>query len=95
MEDREAAARAIAEAAKRTRRPLPRGLWIASLVVSAVCVIAFAVVFLFSDSDPRPEARGPRSAVPASNGFSIGLVIGLGSGIAIGSVMALRTRKRD
>ncbi|HTR51627.1 MAG TPA: hypothetical protein VMJ10_13020 [Kofleriaceae bacterium] len=93
MEDREAAARAIADAAKRTRKPLPRGLWIASLVVAVVCTVALAIGYLFSD--PKPDARRPTPEPPTSNGFTIGLVIGLGSGIAIGSVMALRTRKRD
>ena len=34
---------AILDAGRKTRKPLPRGLWVVSLVIAAVCVIALAI----------------------------------------------------
>jgi hypothetical protein len=94
--DREAAARAIAEAGKRTRTPLPGWLWISAAVVSAICVTALVLGWLLSDPSPQPAAHSPQPAALGSNGFTIGIVIGLACGIAIGSLMAVRSRqKRD
>jgi hypothetical protein len=41
--DREARAREILEAARRSRRATPRWLWIWSILVSAVCLGALAI----------------------------------------------------
>lgn len=34
---------AIVDEGRKTRKPLPRGLWVVSLVIAAVCVIALAI----------------------------------------------------
>lgn len=44
--DREEEARAIVSEAKKTRKPPSRELWIASLVVSVVCVGALVIGYL-------------------------------------------------
>jgi LPXTG-motif cell wall-anchored protein len=93
--DREAAARAIAEAAKRTRTPLPRAVWAAGLVAGVICLGALALSWWLADPIPQSAVRYPQSipSTSSSNGFTIGIVIGLVCGIAIGSLMALRRRK--
>lgn len=105
--DREAAARAIAETAKRTRKPLPRGLWIVAIVVAVVCVGALAIAWFGQDGSAAVTAHAVRPGVPLSHappgmdvpahitiggGFGIGLLIGVGAGIVIGSLIALRRR---
>ena len=92
--DREAAARAIADAAKQARKPLPRGLWIAAIVVSVVCVGALAIGWLTGGPAPAPAHPLPRTGVARGGGFGAGLLIGVGVGIAIGSLLALRRRDR-
>ncbi len=54
MED--PAIRAIVDEGRKTRKPLPRGLWVVSLVIAAVCVIALAVG-LYQSWDVRPLPR--------------------------------------
>jgi hypothetical protein len=90
--DREAAARAIADEAKRVRGRPSRGLWLAALLVSAVCVGGLAIGWLGHRDEPG-SAHAPRAQAPATGGgFSLGLVVGLGAGVVIGSLMAARRR---
>ena len=90
--DREARAREIVAAA-RARTRTSRSLWIVAIVVSVLCVGALAVA-LFQDRDTVAEK--PLTARPAepSSGFRIGLLLGLGVGIAIGGVV-VRRRGQD
>jgi Na+/proline symporter len=87
--DAEAKARAIVDAAKRARNRPSRGLWIASLVLSAICVGALVIGYLTRDpvsvSTPTPSAQ-------SHSGFGTGLLLGVAAGIAIGVVIALRKR---
>jgi len=62
MED--PAIRAILEEGRKTRKSLPRGLWVVSLIVAAVCVIALAVG-LYQSWDVKPLPR-KGSAAPLS-----------------------------
>ncbi|MBA3541975.1 MAG: hypothetical protein H0T79_20330 [Deltaproteobacteria bacterium] len=91
-EDRERAAREIALAVKRLRRPLPRGLWILALVIGLGCTIAAAVAWTSAGGPVRertPAAidRGPR--------FGMGIGIGLGAGLVIGFALGRRRRSPD
>jgi F0F1-type ATP synthase membrane subunit c/vacuolar-type H+-ATPase subunit K len=90
-DDIEAKARAI-ERAARQRKPLPRGLWIAAILVSVVCVIGLVVAWV---QDRHTVALKPldRPAPVISSGLWIGLLLGLGLGIAIGSLLAARAKK--
>jgi uncharacterized membrane-anchored protein len=91
--DVEAKAREIVLAARAERRPWPRSIWITSLVLSVLSVVALTIAWL---QDRNTVALKPleRRAVEHESGLWLGLLVGLGLGIAIGSVMALR-RKRD
>jgi uncharacterized membrane-anchored protein len=91
--DVEAKARAIVLAARAERRPWPRWVWITSLVVSVLSVVALSIAWL---QDRNTVSLKPleRRTVEHESGLWLGLLVGLGLGIAIGSVMALR-RKRD
>jgi hypothetical protein len=76
---------AIAELGRRTRKPVPRWLWIAAVVVSAVCMSGFAVVML-ADRAPAAArlAPGPVHERGESWGLGIGLAIGGCAGLVIG-----------
>jgi hypothetical protein len=62
---------------------------IAALVVSAVCVGALAIGLVTSE----PRAAAPHHAVESDGGgLGTGLILGLGVGIVIGSLFAVRRR---
>jgi len=84
-EDRERAARAIADRAKAVRKPLPRGVWILAAIVGLGCAIAAAIAFT------RPAApRTSTTPVVERDGIGLGVAVlagfavGVGVGIAIG-----------
>lgn len=54
MED--PALQAILDEGRKTRKSLPRGLWVVSIVVAAVCVIALAIG-LYQSWDVKPLPR--------------------------------------
>jgi hypothetical protein len=87
----EAKARAIEQAA-RQRKPWPRGVWIVAIVVSIACVAGLAIAWI---EDRHTVALKPldRPAPIISSGLWIGLLVGLGLGIAIGSILATRAKK--
>jgi hypothetical protein len=89
--DVEARARAIELAARAGRKPLPRGVWIAALVVSVVSVAGLAIAW-WQDHDTvstTPLARHPSAE---GGGMWVGVLVGLGVGIAIGSLFALKKK---
>ena len=88
--DREAAARAIADEAKRGRRPVPRWLWIVSLVVAAACFGALAIGWIES-RDATVDRRGTQHVEVATSGFATGFVFGIGVG-ALAATVLLRRR---
>jgi len=54
MED--PAIQAILDEGRKTRKQLPRGLWVVSIVIAAVCVIALAIGLVQSwDVKPLPR----------------------------------------
>jgi hypothetical protein len=88
---------AIVEIGRRTRKPTPRWMWIAAMLVGVICATGFAVVMLGDREPPRrlPDQRpehlvGGRSV--AGSGLGIGLVIGVGAGLVIGFSMARHRR---
>ena len=46
MDDREARARDMLDAARRARKPWPRWLWTWAIIISVVCVAALAIGIL-------------------------------------------------
>jgi predicted outer membrane lipoprotein len=88
--DREAAARAIADEAKRGRRPTPRWLWILSLVVAAACFGALAIGWIEHRDATADHRSAPRADV-TTGGFGVGLVLGIGVG-ALAATAVLRRR---
>jgi hypothetical protein len=57
------ALQAIVEEGRKTRKPLPRGLWIVSLVIAAVCVIALAIG-LHESWDVKPQRSHSSRSIP-------------------------------
>lgn len=73
-----------------------RQLWIAAIVVSVICVGALAWgVLNYWDEPARKtlEPSAPSTSSEGGSGFGLGLMIGLGAGIVVGSLIALRARK--
>jgi hypothetical protein len=70
-----------------------RGMWIAAILVSVICVgcLAWGLV-QFWDEPPR-HVPAPAAAREDGSGFSLGLVLGIAAGIAIGSAIGLRRRQ--
>ena len=92
--DREARAAEILGRARQARRPLPRGLWIASIAVAVLCAGALAIAWL-EDRD-APATHLPRPPAAASgDGFVIGLIVGVVLGLAIGITLGLRRGDRQ
>lgn len=54
---------AILDEGRKTRKPLPRGLWVVSLIVAAVCVIALAVG-LVESWDVKPQRPHSSRSIP-------------------------------
>jgi hypothetical protein len=54
---------AILDEGRKTRKPLPRGLWVVSLVIAAVCVIALAVG-LVESWDVKPQRSHSSRSIP-------------------------------
>jgi hypothetical protein len=82
---------ALLAAAKATRKRPSRGLWIAALVLSVASVIGLGYGLVTNWDEPADTAV-TKSPPRAGSGFTLGLMIGLGVGVAIGSLLALRKR---
>jgi len=85
---------AILELGRRTRKPVPRALWLAAAVVAVICATGLAMVLLGSPAPTRsrPQPRVDREA-PGGAGFGTGLAVGAAAGLAIG--FALARQRRD
>jgi hypothetical protein len=75
----------IVEIGRRTRKPTPRWLWIAAIVVGALAAGGFAAA-MFAEPQPTMASRAERS--PGGTGLGSGLVIGIAVGIVIGYAIA-------
>jgi len=77
---------AILDRGRQTRRPPPRGLWIAAAIVGAICAVGFVIVLL---GEPSTAPSGlPARHESRGGGLGIGLVIGACAGIVIGFAIA-------
>jgi hypothetical protein len=88
----------IAAAGRRTRRPTPRGLWLAAALVAGICTAGLVAMLAtgWRRGEPVTQPINPPAARPiapaAQSGLGIGLVIGAGVGIVIGFAIG---RHRD
>lgn len=92
--DREARAAEILGRARQARRPLPRGLWIASIAVALVCAGALAIAWL-EDRDAPPSRLPHGGPAPSGDGFVIGMIVGVVLGLGIGIALGLRRGDRQ
>jgi len=82
----------LLESAQATRKRPSRGMWIVAIVVSVVCVGAFAYAMISDWNEPASE-RVERRPTSTGSGFGLGFMIGIAAGIAIGSLLAVRKRQ--
>lgn len=70
-----------------------RRLWIAAIVVSVVCVagLAYGLVMDWNTEPERRMVAGERAPAGGS-GFGLGVVVGIGAGVVLGSLLALKRR---
>jgi hypothetical protein len=68
-----------------------RQLWIVAIAVSVVCLAGLAYA-LATDWNTQPERTLARPAASTSSGFGLGLLIGIGAGVVIGSLIVIRKR---
>jgi drug/metabolite transporter (DMT)-like permease len=83
---------AIVALGRRTRTPVPRGLWIAAAIVSVICITGFGFALL-GDNAPQGARRQPPP--PQGSGLEIGLAIGAGAGFAIGFATGRQRRSHS
>ena len=83
-EDVEAKAREIAREARQVRKPLPRWLWTAAIVVGAACIGGFVKIMLADGGTPTT----PPHQASGSPGFASGALIGAFLGFVIGWAIA-------
>jgi hypothetical protein len=85
---------AILERGRQTRKPTPRWLWIAALVIGSVCTTGFAAAMLAAREPAiaRPAWR-PERAPASGPGLGIGLAIGAAAGLVIG--FSIGRQRRD
>jgi hypothetical protein len=57
------AVEAIADAGRSTRKKLPRGLWVVSVVIAVICVGALAVA-LVQSWNVKPQPRHSSRSIP-------------------------------
>lgn len=72
-------------------------MWIVAIVASVICVAGFAYA-LVTDWDAAPDRSVEptrRQVAGSGGGFSLGLAIGIGAGVVLGSLFAIRGRKLD
>jgi hypothetical protein len=70
-----------------------RRLWIVAIIVSVLCVGGL-VYALIVERDTPAEMRSTKGPVASggNGGFALGALVGVGAGIVIGSLIALRKR---
>jgi hypothetical protein len=89
----ESALQAIGERGRRTRKPTPRWLWIAAILVGAVAAAGFAIAML-AEGDPSGASQtAPRAS--QHSGLGSGLVIGAVVGLVIGFSIARQRRSHS
>jgi hypothetical protein len=99
---------AIVAAGRRTRTATPRWQWVAAAIVSAICLVGFAVVVLGERAPGRHGAPARSIAIPTAipscgatiardpgSGLGIGLAIGAGLGVVIGFAIGRQRRSHS
>ena len=70
-----------------------RNLWIAAIVLSVGCVAGLGYALITDwNSPPDPTLHVPHAAT-GGGGFGMGLLVGIGAGIVIGSIFAIRSKR--
>jgi hypothetical protein len=70
-----------------------RRLWIAALVVSAICIGGLAYGLVTEWNTPPTRTLDSSRAPASGTGFGLGVGIGIGVGVVLASLLA--ARKRD
>lgn len=70
-----------------------RRMWIAAITVAVVCVAGLAYAFIAEwNTEPDSTVAPAERQATGGSGFTLGLVVGIGAGVVLGSLIALRKR---
>jgi hypothetical protein len=94
---------AVVDVGRRTRRPTPRWLWIAALLVGATCATGFAVAMLTDERNvvvgggagDLPRGIHGRPAARSGVGAGAALAVGAGAALVIGASIARQRRSHS
>jgi hypothetical protein len=92
-DDTETVIESIVESGRRTRKPTPRWLWIAAILVGASAATAFVIAML-TDGEPAGTSQTARRP-PEYSGLGSGFVIGAAVGLVIGFSIARQRRSHS
>ena len=82
---------AILERGRQTRKPVPRGLWIAAALVAVICATGIVAILVGDNAPARAAVERPP---PSGASFGSGLAIGAAAGQAIGFALARAAGQR-
>jgi hypothetical protein len=88
----EAEIQALLANVEAARKKPSRGLWMAAIAVSVVCMVALAYGLIMYWDEPPAQTTLRPNATSSGSGFGLGVVVGVGAGVVIGSLIAIRRR---
>jgi hypothetical protein len=75
-----------------------RRMWLVAIMASMLCVAGLIYALVTDWDAPADRQLEPtqRQVASGGSGFSLGLVLGIGAGVVLGSLLAMRSRdQRD
>lgn len=69
-----------------------RRLWIVAVLISTLCVGGLVYALIVERDTPAEHRSTTGPVSTGSSGFGLGVLVGVGAGVVIGSLIALRRK---